>query len=56
MFSKIFDVQNKRITTMTCDRCTFTEIYRTKSSTLGMSWISSRSKLAAFPAASIVLV
>jgi len=35
MFSKIFDVQNKRFTTVTCDRCTFTEIYRTKSSGLG---------------------
>ena len=35
MFSKIFDVQNKRFTTVTCDRCTFTEIYRTKSSALG---------------------
>jgi len=35
MFSKIFDVQNKRFTTVTCDRCTHTEIYRTKSSKLG---------------------
>ena len=35
MFSKIFDVQNKRFTTVTCDRCTYTEIYRTKSSGLG---------------------
>ena len=25
----------KRFTTVTCDRCTFTEIYRTKSSALG---------------------
>ena len=35
MFSKIFDVQNKRFTTVTCDRCTYTEMYRTKSSGLG---------------------
>jgi predicted nucleic-acid-binding Zn-ribbon protein len=35
MFPKIFDVQNKRFTTVTCDRCTFIEIYRTKSSALG---------------------
>ena len=37
MFSKIFDVQNKRFITVTCDRCTFTEIYRIKSSALGHS-------------------
>ena len=35
MLSKIFDVQNKRFTTVTCDRCTYTEIYRIKSSALG---------------------
>lgn len=35
MFSKIFDVQNKRFTTVTCERCTYTEIYRTQSSRLG---------------------
>lgn len=35
MFSKIFDVQNKRFTTVTCGRCSFTEIYRTKSSAIG---------------------
>jgi len=35
MFAKIFDVQNKRFTTVTCERCTYTEIYRTKSSGLG---------------------
>ena len=35
MFAKIFDVQNKRFTTVTCDRCTYTEIYRTKSDGLG---------------------
>lgn len=35
MFAKIFDVQNKRFLTVTCSRCTYTEIYRTKSSMLG---------------------
>ena len=35
MFSKVFDVQNKRFTTVTCENCTYTEIYRTKSSGLG---------------------
>ncbi|MHC4646956.1 MAG: zinc ribbon domain-containing protein [Planctomycetota bacterium] len=33
--SKIFDVQSKRFTTVTCTRCKYTEIYRTKSSMLG---------------------
>ena len=35
MFAKIFDVQNKRFTTVTCERCHYTEIYRADSSTLG---------------------
>ena len=35
MFAKIFAVQNKRFTTVSCERCTFTEIYRTSSSGLG---------------------
>jgi hypothetical protein len=35
MFAKIFDVQNKRFQTVTCSRCTYTEIYRTDSSALG---------------------
>jgi predicted nucleic-acid-binding Zn-ribbon protein len=35
MFSKVFDVQNKRFTTVSCKRCTYTEIYRTKTSRLG---------------------
>lgn len=34
-FAKIFDVQNKRFSTVTCARCSFTEIYRTQSSALG---------------------
>ena len=33
-FARIFDVQNKRFTTVTCEKCTFTEIYRTNSSGL----------------------
>lgn len=33
--SKVFDVQSKRFTTVTCNRCKYTEIYKTDSSTLG---------------------
>lgn len=33
--SKIFDVQSKRFTTVTCKKCQYTEIYRTDSSTIG---------------------
>ena len=33
--SKIFDVQNKKFTTVSCDQCTYTEIYKADSSTLG---------------------
>ncbi len=32
--SKIFDIQNKKFTTVTCTRCKFTEIYRADSSTI----------------------
>ncbi|MEJ2534809.1 MAG: zinc ribbon domain-containing protein [Gammaproteobacteria bacterium] len=35
ILSKIFDVQNKRFTTVSCERCSYTEFYRTKSSALG---------------------
>lgn len=35
ILSKIFDVQNKRFQTVTCARCTYTEVYRTESSLLG---------------------
>lgn len=33
-FAKIFDVQNKRFTTVTCTRCKYTEIYRADESQL----------------------
>jgi len=33
--SKIFDVQNKKFTTVTCSQCKFTEIYKADTSTLG---------------------
>ena len=33
-FAKIFDVQNRRFTTVTCTRCAYTELYRADSSTL----------------------
>jgi len=35
MLAKIFDVQNKRFLTVTCNQCTYTEVYRTSSSGLG---------------------
>jgi len=34
-FSKIFDVQNKKFSTVTCTRCAYTEFYKAKSSSLG---------------------
>ncbi|MCF7811550.1 zinc ribbon domain-containing protein [bacterium] len=35
MLTKIFDVQSKRFTTVTCTRCKYTEIYKADSSMLG---------------------
>ena len=35
MLSKIFDVQNKKFTTVTCEKCSYTEIYKADSSMLG---------------------
>ncbi|MBD3246521.1 MAG: GTP-binding protein [Candidatus Omnitrophica bacterium] len=35
MFAKIFDVQNKKFSTVTCDRCQYTEIYRAATGSLG---------------------
>lgn len=32
--SKIFDVQNKKFTSVTCLRCTYTEFYKTKTSAI----------------------
>jgi predicted nucleic-acid-binding Zn-ribbon protein len=34
-FAKVFDVQNKKFSTVTCEQCTYTEIYKADSSTLG---------------------
>ena len=34
-WSKVFDVQNRRFSTVTCRKCTYTELYRTDSSSLG---------------------
>lgn len=31
-FAKIFDVQNKKFTTISCNRCGFTELYQSESS------------------------
>jgi predicted nucleic-acid-binding Zn-ribbon protein len=33
--TKVFDIQSKRFSTVTCVRCSYTEIYRTPSSMLG---------------------
>ncbi len=33
--SKIFDVQNKKFTTVTCNRCKYTELYKAEASALG---------------------
>lgn len=35
MFSKLFNIQNKRFTTLSCTRCHYTEIYKTDSSKIG---------------------
>jgi predicted nucleic-acid-binding Zn-ribbon protein len=32
--SKIFDVQNKKFTSITCEKCTYTEFYKAKTSAM----------------------
>ncbi len=32
--AKLFDVQNKKFSSVTCSRCTYTEFYKANSSTL----------------------
>ncbi len=34
-FAKIFDVQNKKFTTISCNQCGYTEIYKGDTSKLG---------------------
>lgn len=34
-WAKVFDVQNKKFSTVICRRCRYTEIYQADSSTLG---------------------
>ena len=34
-FAKMFDVQNKKFTTVSCKQCGYTEIYKGSTSTLG---------------------
>lgn len=34
-FSKIFDIQNKKFTAISCTRCHYTELYKGSTSTLG---------------------
>ncbi|WP_369426425.1 zinc ribbon domain-containing protein [Pontibacter anaerobius] len=33
--AKIFDIQNKKFTTVTCRHCSYTEMYKASSSQLG---------------------
>ncbi|HPG39443.1 MAG TPA: zinc ribbon domain-containing protein [bacterium] len=33
--TKVFDIQNKRFTSVTCTRCSYTEFYKADSSALG---------------------
>ena len=33
--TKIFDIQNKKFTTVSCTRCGYTEIYKAETSSLG---------------------
>lgn len=35
VFAKIFDVQNKKFTTISCTQCGYTEFYKRTSSTFG---------------------
>jgi predicted nucleic-acid-binding Zn-ribbon protein len=32
--SKIFDIQNQKFTSVTCERCKYTEFYKTKTSAI----------------------
>lgn len=34
-FSKFFNIQNQKFTTVTCTQCTYTEMYKEESSTIG---------------------
>lgn len=34
-WTKVFDIQSRKFTTVTCTRCRYTEIYKADSSTLG---------------------
>ena len=34
-WSRIFDVQNKKYSAVTCEKCSYTEFYKGSSSTLG---------------------
>jgi predicted nucleic-acid-binding Zn-ribbon protein len=35
VFAKIFDVQNKKFTTVSCKKCGYTELYKGRTSTIG---------------------
>ncbi len=35
IMTKLFNIQNKRFTTISCSRCYYTEVYKTESSQFG---------------------
>jgi predicted nucleic-acid-binding Zn-ribbon protein len=34
LFTKLFNIQNKRFTTVTCERCSYTEFFKGKTSSI----------------------
>ncbi|RCU58922.1 GTP-binding protein [Oceanihabitans sediminis] len=34
LFTKLFNIQNKKFTSVTCKKCTYTEFFKTKSSAI----------------------
>jgi predicted nucleic-acid-binding Zn-ribbon protein len=34
-WAKIFDIQNKKFTSVTCEKCSYTEFYKTPSNKIG---------------------
>ncbi|MBT8142991.1 MAG: zinc ribbon domain-containing protein [Gammaproteobacteria bacterium] len=35
IFSRIFDIQNRKFVAVTCTNCTYTELYKSRSSKIG---------------------
>jgi hypothetical protein len=34
LFTKLFNIQNKKFTSVTCEKCTYTEFYKSKTSAI----------------------